>query len=49
MRLLLPYWAPSQVIFSYNTFEATNVNVRVRGSSQATVFVNGQLGNTVNL
>ena len=51
MRLLLPIWrpAPSQVIFSSNTFDATNVRVSVRGSDQATVFVNGQIGNTVNL
>jgi hypothetical protein len=49
MRLLLPYWGPSQVIFSNNTFTATDVRIRVRGSDQATVFVNGQLGNTVNL
>jgi hypothetical protein len=49
MRLILPYWGPSQVIFSNNTFSATDVRVRVAGSYQATVFVNGQLGNTVNL
>jgi hypothetical protein len=49
MRLLLPYWAPSQVIFSNNTFSATDVRVRVAGSAGATVFVNGQVANTVNL
>ena len=48
MRLYLPYWAPSQVLFSYNTFTATDVRIRVAGSPQATVFVNGQAGNTIN-
>jgi hypothetical protein len=47
----LPLWlpAPTIIAFSNNTFTATNVTVQAPAAYQSTVFVNGQVGNSVNL
>jgi hypothetical protein len=47
----LPLWmpAPQIIAFSGNTFSATNVTVVGAHASQSTIFVNGQVGNSVNL